>query len=183
MNGSETITLVPTEDDCFNSVTVEYTLISDKSVKLVFTPSDRKQGTAKNCKDVYTIASTYNYHTITLGEPNKQHHWTLRHMKSSHMAAIKSTGMRIFKTCDKFANILPDILLTVGLFAGGLGVDPDVPIFGSKPTWWMDLLNPIFVKQATGYQWKRRHNTFIDLGVEEVHPGDFLIITRMDGLD
>lgn len=39
------------------------------------------------------------------------------------------------------------------------------------------------IKQANGYQWKLRENKFIDLADNEVHPGDFLIITRMDGLD
>lgn len=135
-NGSETITLQPREDDCFESVTVQYTEISDKSVKLVFTPSNRKAGTAKHCKDVYTIASTENYHTIVLGKPNKEHHWIIKRMKPAHVQAVKSFGLRIFKTCDKFANILPDLLLTVGLFAGGFGLNPDIPIFGSKPTWW-----------------------------------------------
>ena len=36
---------------------------------------------------------------------------------------------------------------------------------------------------GNGYQWARREDTFIDLDETEVHPGDFLIITRMDGLD
>lgn len=115
---------------------------------MVFTPSNRKAGTAKHCKEVYTIASTENYHTIVLGKPNKEHHWTIKRMRPAHMQAVKSFGLRIFKTCDKFANILPDLLLTVGLFAGGFGLNPDIPIFGSKPTWWQEVLNPLMIKQG-----------------------------------
>lgn len=73
--------------------------------------------------------------------------------------------------------------MTIGLFAGGFGTNPNIPIFGSKPTWWMELLNPAFIEKGTGYQWKKREDKFVDLNDTEVHPGDFLIITRMDGLD
>ena len=41
----------------------------------------------------------------------------------------------------------------------------------------------LFNFKGTGYQWARREDKFIDLADSEVHPGDFLIITRMDGLD
>ena len=38
--------------------------------------------------------------------------------------------------------------MTVALFAGGFGDNPDIPIFGSKPTWWQEFMNPIFIKQG-----------------------------------
>lgn len=150
---------------------------------MIFTPGNRRNGTADDCKDAYTIGSTKNYHSIALGQPNKAHKWTLKKLKADNMQAIEHFGLRVFKTCDKFANILPDLVLTVGLFAGGFGLNPDIPIFGSKPTWWMETLNPLFIQQGTGYLWIKREDKFVDLDETEVGPGDFLIITRMDGLD
>jgi len=32
-------------------------------------------------------------------------------------------------------------MLTLGLFFGGFGKNPNIPFFGSKPTWWMEKLN------------------------------------------
>jgi hypothetical protein len=47
---------------------------------------------------------------------------------------MKKFGLRVFRTCDSFAHLLPDVLLTAGLFLGGFGLNPDTPFFGSRPT-------------------------------------------------
>jgi len=43
--------------------------------------------------------------------------------------------------------------MTVGLFFGGFGTNPNIPLFGSKPTFWQNYLNPLFIKRANGYEW------------------------------
>jgi len=48
--------------------------------------------------------------------------------------------------------------MTGALFLGGLGLDPNKPIIGSKPTIYQEILNPLFIKHATGFEWKRRKN-------------------------
>lgn len=41
-----------------------------------------------------------------------------------------------------------------------------------------------FIEKATGYRWEERKiNNLIDLSEDEVGNGDFLAITRFDGLD
>ncbi len=47
----------------------------------------------------------------------------------------------------------------------------------------MEKLNPLFIERGTGFKWRERNNTIVDLTVHEVKSGDFLCITRMDGLD
>lgn len=74
------------------------------------------------------------------------------------MLDINNFGLRIFAVCDKLSNLLPDILMTGALFLGGLGLDPNKPIIGSKPTIYQEILNPLFIKHATGFEWKRRKN-------------------------
>lgn len=44
-------------------------------------------------------------------------------------------------------------------------------------------MNVLFIKQGTGYEWKKREDVFIDLDKSEVKSGDFVIVTRFDGLD
>jgi len=45
------------------------------------------------------------------------------------------------------------------------------------------MLNVDFIKRGNGYTWRRRYTGDVDLDETEVKSGDFLIITRMDGLD
>jgi len=45
------------------------------------------------------------------------------------------------------------------------------------------MLNVDFIKRGTGYHWKRRFTGEVEMDDTEVHSGDFLSITRMDGLD
>ena len=73
--------------------------------------------------------------------------------------------------------------MTVGLYLGGTSKYPWIPLFGSKPAPWQEKLNVEFIKRGSGYEWRKRKDVFVDLDETEVHPGDFLIVTRMDGLD
>jgi len=118
-----------------------------------------------------------------LKDENKTHVITIKNINDRKIKDVKSFGIHAFRACDKLANYLPDFLVTIALFFGGLGTDPDTPIFGSKPTWWQEILNKEFIKQGTGYTWKNRKDVFVDLDSTEVHSGDFLIVTRFDGLD
>jgi hypothetical protein len=47
----------------------------------------------------------------------------------------------------------------------------------------MQKLNADFIEAGTNYRWKERKNNFVNLSSYEVKPGDFLAITRMDGID
>ena len=54
-----------------------------------------------------------------------------------------------------------DVLYTALLFLGGFGTNPNIPVFGSKPTFWMEMANQAFIKRATGYEWQRREEKVI----------------------
>ena len=97
---------------------------------------------------------------------------------------IKYKGIEIYKFCNKVTNILPSIFNTARLFLGGLGSKPYIPFFGSKVPMYMQELNAKFIKQATGYQWKKRKiGGLVQLDESYIKNGDVLLITRMDGLD
>ena len=42
-------------------------------------------------------------------------------------------GIHIARLCDSTAHWIPNILKTIQVFAGGLGTNPRIPFFGSKP--------------------------------------------------
>ena len=83
----------------------------------------------------------------------------------------------------KLTLFLADILYTSLLFLGGFGTDPNIPVFGSKPTFWMEMANEAFIKRATGYEWQKRPDVFVEIDEKEIHSGDFIAITRFDGID
>ena len=58
-----------------------------------------------------------------------------------------------------FCSYLGDVLLTVKCFLGGLGTNPNIPFFGSKPTKSMEENNMAFIKNNVGYEWKIRKNS------------------------
>ena len=47
----------------------------------------------------------------------------------------------------------------------------------------MEKLSVDFIEAGTGFRWKSRKPTFLNLTKDEVQPGDFLAVTRFDGLD
>ena len=71
----------------------------------------------------------------------------------------------------------------MGIFVGGLGTNPKIPFFGSKPPKHMQQLNVDFIEAGTNYRWKERNPKFLNLSSDEVHSGDFLAVTRFDGVD
>lgn len=92
-------------------------------------------------------------------------------------------GIHVFRLCDTVAHWLPDLLDTIGVFVGGLGVNPKIPFFGSKPPKYQQKLNVDFIEAGTGYRWKERKPVFTNLSDYEVKSGDFVAITRLDGID
>lgn len=70
------------------------------------------------------------------------------------------------------------------MFVGGLSPHPWLgPLFGSKPAPWMEKANVEFIEHNTGFRWQERKDVTVDLDETEVKPGDFLAITRLDGVD
>lgn len=108
---------------------------------------------------------------------------TLNNLSVDEMRNVESYGIHAFRFCDRLTNILPDILYTSLLFLGGFGTNPNIPVFGSKPTFWMEMANEAFIKRATGYQWQKRTDVDVEIDEKEIHSGDFIAITRFDGID
>jgi len=40
--------------------------------------------------------------------------------------------------------------MTAGMFLGGLGTNPKIPFFGSRPTYIMEYLSKLFLRRSTG---------------------------------
>lgn len=66
--------------------------------------------------------------------------------------------------------------MTALLFVGGrMGKNP--------PSILQQEMNVNFLKRASGYQYLPRNNVYVDLDESEIHSGDYVMITRFDGID
>lgn len=101
------------------------------------------------------------------------------------MKAIHNFGLYVFRQCDSQEHQIGDIIQTLLLFLGGIGTstNPDAFFFGDKPTFYQNKLNTEFIYQGNNYVWRKRKDVYVDLDDTEVQSGDFIIITRMDGVD
>ena len=102
--------------------------------------------------DTYVLATPRTIFTpVVIGLSD--HTLTHKKVDSEKMASIFNQGLHVYRVCDSLAYLFPDLIMTVGLFFGGLGTNPNIPFFGSKPTFWQEYLNPLFIKNANGYEW------------------------------
>jgi len=144
-SGSQKIVLDKHDDDCFDHIDAELA-VGNGQVKLTLTPGSRKANADKQCTEGLTIGSTLTINAVFLKDENKPYTVTIKNVDAKKSEDIKKFGLHVFRTCDKLSNYIPDALLTIGLYFGGLGLNPDVPVFGSKPTWWQEYLNVLFIK-------------------------------------
>ena len=97
---------------------------------------------------------------------------------------IHKKGFFVMRSCDDFKNIFGNIFSLLKMFLGGQGLNPYIPIFGSKILEYQLKANIDFTKKFIGYEWQLRQNPKkVLLDKKSVKSGDFVAITRFDGLD
>jgi hypothetical protein len=168
---------------CFGENTIQATLIGNSTVQLVHTVGEAAD---ELCQDAYVYTTTQNFHFTSIFF-NGTHTTTFANIDVAQLEEIQETGILIFRFCDKLMNDFPDVMMTALLFLGGFSTNPNIPIFGSYPPFWMVDLNIDFIQQATGYQWEERpveaQKTIVQLNKSLIQSGDFFAVTRFDGLD
>jgi hypothetical protein len=75
-------------------------------------------------------------------------------MNELHYNNVVTWGIHIFRLCDSLAHWFPDVIKTTYAFVGGLGTNPKIPFFGSKPTKVMERNAINFIEAGTGFRWK-----------------------------
>lgn len=135
------------------------------------------------CSDTYLINSGRVFHFATIVAPGV-HKVSFKNLYSDDVEFVNLNGLQIFRFCDNIVNFIPNLLLTVSMFLGGLGLNPDIPFFGSHVPMYMQKMNVEFIKHGTGYQWLPRDPpSLLDYDAENFRSGDFIGIVRFDGVD
>jgi hypothetical protein len=165
---------------CFKENNVQIVFVDESTVEVI-TDVHHRDGL---CGEGYFYTTLSNFHTEAIYRTGK-HTIRFENLTPELMQEINDVGVLVFRLCDKIINEVPDFFKTLWLFLGGLGLNPKIPFFGSKPTEFQIHDNVRFIHDVTGYQWEPRNpkDIVVDIDPSLIHSGDFLAITRFDGLD
>lgn len=164
---------------CFNDVAFSISEMGKDSVTVTINAMNKH---SLLCSEPYLITTGKHFHLQNIlftGE----HKITFTGLTADELEFMSFNGIKFMRFCDSIEHILPDLLLTAQMFIGGLGLDPNVPFFGSHVPQEMQEANVKFIQEATGFKWRPRENKLIDLDAKYIQSGDQLAITRFDGLD
>jgi hypothetical protein len=176
MNDSQTIQY---EGQCFKSLTLKMEHVSSDSVKITI---DARKKVSTFCREALFISTTMRHHVEYLFF-EKTHKLTFKNMDEDDIIDLNLDGMKTYLFCHGVVDSFISVFNTVKLFLGGLGSNPKWPIIGSHVPEYMEKANVHFVKEALGWEMEKRDVTEVVLDDSEIHDGDFLAVTRLDGLD
>jgi hypothetical protein len=158
----ESKTLVRLEDDCFESVVINFTnkkVNAINTVEVQLIASGRRK---EFCTETYVFATAAKFHVHTVSLRNN-HKFTWKNMNEVQYNNVVTWGIHVFRLCDTTAHWFPNLFKTAELFVGGLGLNPKIPFFGSRTPKYMQKLNVDFIEAGTGYRWKEREPNFVNL--------------------
>lgn len=164
---------------CFRQMTAEVNQFTDTSITVVLVAEDPLD---LFCYDTFLV-STMNQHHFEPIFRRGTHTITFKSLNAVSVSDINAQGVRVFWFCDDIAYSVADLLMTAELFLGGFTTHPDWPIIGSHTTWYMEEANIKFLERSIGYTMEKRDVHRIYVNKTDIHTGDFLAITRLDGLD
>jgi len=177
--------IIEFENICFKTNKFKIDKITISETILSIFSSDSK---SFFCQDSYII-SLSNFHKIQTNYFNGEHKIILKNLNESDLLDIQINGVRLFTFCQGFLSSAHSFLMTLQLYLGGLGKDPNArfPIVSPKVPDYMEKANIRFLSKFTNNILKKREDIYgkaiLNFDVSEIKTGDFLAIYRLDGLD
>eukprot|EP00743_Colponemidia_sp_Colp-15_P001755 GILK01001916.1.p1 GENE.GILK01001916.1~~GILK01001916.1.p1 ORF type:complete len:580 (+),score=78.82 GILK01001916.1:43-1740(+) len=162
---------------CFTHTSAAFS-ISGTTARLELTLSGKKSLT---CQELYLFASPQQFHPEIFLLPGK-HVIEWKDLTAEEVTDLSHNGIRIFRFCDQTWGTIVDVVKTAKMFLGGLGLGK-FPIFGSRVPKYMEHANKNFLHEAIGWDLVERPSPVVKLQESDVHPGDFVAILRLDGID
>jgi hypothetical protein len=175
-NVGETVTFA---NDCFEKTKAELESVSKREAVIKFTVSEPINW---SCSDSYLIATT-DIHNVEMLFKKGEHRIVLTGLNEADLADIEVNGIKIIGFKDNFEQTVVSIIKTMKLYFGGFisdgGSNYPVPEH-------METANVDFLERMLGYEQVHRGKwakNIVDIDTSEIKSGDFLAITRLDGLD
>jgi len=96
---------------------------------------------------------------------------------------LKSFGVETFMFCEDLKDELLSVITSIKAFAGGLGMNGKIPLFGPKVPEYQEKANVEFMKWAVNYDLVERETQKVEIDESLVMSGDYFAVMRLDGLD
>ena len=136
------------------------------------------------CTDLM-IFHTSNLNQVKLITIIGKHTITFDKIAQDDLDEISLNSIKIFSLCTTLSNEIKSVITTVKAFLGGLGTDPNDPSPIMRPSIPEEMVeaNLRLLKVYNNYVPKRRENKIVNFDKNIIKTGDFVAISRMDGLD
>jgi hypothetical protein len=169
------------KNGCFSTNTARITKISKEETIIVINHFNPK---GPFCSDSYII-STSNFCHFYTAFIRGSHQIKFKNLNDDDIDEIKAYGIQIFAFCEGAMKSIKEIWLSLKLFLGGLGSDPNswLPWKSSHVAYWSEKENYDFLKNVAKIELKVRKNQHpIQLDKKMIHSGDFLPTLRLWGV-
>lgn len=162
--------------ECFKDSKITLVELTDKEAILEF---DVKKSLNFLCRE-YLLIATSRIHEPKNIFTSTKHHLKLKHLTQDDITEIQVSGLRILGFCQDSFQEIRSLFKTVRLYLGGFS-----PKHGHVPPE-MARANVDFIKRYADLEFVPRSKdvakTIIDIK-STIHSGDFLGVTRLDGVD
>ena len=114
-----------------------------------------------------------------------KHSITFKDLDADAMAEIIDSGIRVYMFCSGYAETFISVYNSALCFYGGLGTDPNDPIYGSHVPQYMEDANKKFLSELMNFDFVERAVKDYTAEYDEnlIQSGDFIAITRFDVVD
>ena len=137
------------------------------------------------CSELF-IFHTSNHNYLQFVAFEGYHEIVLKRITQDDKDEIKVNGVKLYGFCAGLVNTVKSFFLTLKAFYGGLGTDPHAknPKFRPNIPKDMERANLRILELFNHYTPERRkNNSIVYFDKKAIHSGDFLLISRLDGLD
>ena len=166
---------------CFAKNIVSFKEMSKDKIILSLQNS---QKTETWCSELFIFhTSNHNFMQFVIFEG--YHEIVLKRITQDDKDEIKVNGIKLYGFCSGLVNTIKSFFRTLKAFYGGLGTDPNAknPKFRPNVPKDMEKANLRILELFNHYTPERRNNTLVTFDKSQIHSGDFLAISRMDGID
>ena len=136
------------------------------------------------CSELF-IFHTSNHNFFQFIAFQGTHDIVLKRITTDDKDEIKVNGVKLYGFCMGLINTIKSLLNTLKAFYGGLGYDTQAknPKFRPNIPRDMEKANLRIMELYNHYTPERRNNTIVNFDKKIVKNGDFLLISRLDGID
>lgn len=166
---------------CFKSMKATLKELNLERTVIELEANDAKTAT---CSDLFIIHTTNINHLTTVFFKGK-HEVVLKNLIQDDLDEIKVNSIKVMGFCQGIIESLKSFYMSLKLYVGGMGKDPEhpIPLFRPHlPKYQLDA-NVKMLELYNNYTVRRRNNTLLELDEREIHTGDFIAISRLDGVD